>query len=73
MEGIICLPLPIDIWGTYLGPKMIQNGEKMTKITDFFFARLFQTNVLNKNNYYRPGLNWIPSACKADVITTTPR
>ena len=31
------------------------------------------TNFCKKSLWFRPGSNWGPSACKADVITTTPR
>ena len=31
------------------------------------------SHVENGVLYFRPGLNWRPSECKSDVITTTPR
>ena len=34
---------------------------------------VFDGDQIKINKYQRPGLNRRPSACKADVITTTPR
>ena len=44
------------------------------KETAFFLLQLEQKKKTNKKRTgFRPDLNWRPSACEADVITTTLR